>query len=393
MRRLPVVPRPGWQETIRSQGLVYSSAPGPVLSKEPGALADEYWNESAYYSLTSTEVDQLEQTTAELFEMCVAAGDSVIERGLWDAFAIPHSAVPKIVETWNAEPPSVYGRFDLGYTEARPAKLFEFNADTPTSLLEAAAIQWFWLQDVRPDADQWNSLHERLVAAWQRQRNGLGRTIHFAWSTSDESGEDLFNVAYLQETADQAGYETVRLALEDVGWNERRGFVDLDERKINTLFKLWPWEWLLAEEFGAHALEQMGEGGRRTTWIEPIYKMLWSNKALLAVLWELYPGHPNLLETRLDGPGLMKSYVRKPLLAREGANVTIVVDGHEVLSTPGEYGGPFVWQAFAPLPDLDGNHPVLGSWLVDGEPAGLGIRESDGLVTDNRSRFVPHAIE
>jgi glutathionylspermidine synthase len=36
---------------------------------------------------------------------------------------------------------------------------------------------------------------------------------------------------------------------------------------------------------------------------------------------------------------------------------------------------------------------VLGAWVVDGEPAGLGIRESDGLITDNLSYFVPHTID
>lgn len=34
--------------------------------------------------------------------------------------------------------------------------------------------------------------------------------------------------------------------------------------------------------------------------------------------------------------------------------------------------------------------PVFGGWVVDHEPAGLGVRESNGLVTDNLSRFVPH---
>jgi hypothetical protein len=36
---------------------------------------------------------------------------------------------------------------------------------------------------------------------------------------------------------------------------------------------------------------------------------------------------------------------------------------------------------------------VLGSWVVDGNAAGLGIRESDGPVTDYWARFVPHYID
>jgi glutathionylspermidine synthase len=44
----------------------------------------------------------------------------------------------------------------------------------------------------------------------------------------------------------------------------------------------------------------------------------------------------------------------------------------------------------ARMAQADGTTAVFGSWLIDGEPAGMGIRESDGLVTNNFSRFVPH---
>ncbi len=38
-------------------------------------------------------------------------------------------------------------------------------------------------------------------------------------------------------------------------------------------------------------------------------------------------------------------------------------------------------------------YPVPGGWVIGGEPAGLGIREDDGVITTNFSRFEPHAIE
>ena len=59
--------------------------------------------------------------------------------------------------------PSIYGRFDLRYDGAGPAKLLEYNADTPTTLLEASILQWNWLKDTHEGDDQWNSLHEKLV--------------------------------------------------------------------------------------------------------------------------------------------------------------------------------------------------------------------------------------
>ncbi|MCZ9336296.1 glutathionylspermidine synthase family protein, partial [Streptomyces sp. TRM76130] len=93
------------------------------------------------------------------------------------------------------------------------------------------------------------------------------------------------------------------------------------------------------------------------------WKMLLSNKALLAVLWELYPDHPNLLPAYLDGPRELTEgpgWVAKPLLGREGAGVTV----HEPGSPAAVRDEPCCYQALAPLPAFDGNHVVLGAWVV-----------------------------
>jgi glutathionylspermidine synthase len=120
--------------------------------------------------------------------------------------------------------------------------------------------------------------------------------------------------------------------------------------------------------------------------------MILSNKGILAILWELFPDHPNLLPAYFDD-ALLEAYARKPLLSREGANVSLVLFGQTVAETRGDYGDEgFVYQALAPLPIFDGSSAVIGSWVVAGEPAGVGIRESDGPITGNTSRFVPHRI-
>jgi glutathionylspermidine synthase len=56
----------------------------------------------------------------------------------------------------------------------------------------------------------------------------------------------------------------------------------------------------------------------------------------------------------------------------------------------GEEG--YVYQLFAPLPEFDGYRPALGAWIVGDTSAGLGIRETVGLVTDDGAAFVPHRI-
>ncbi|MFD7793240.1 glutathionylspermidine synthase family protein [Streptomyces sp. NPDC059759] len=393
MERRTVSPRPGWQQTVEEQGLVYP------LTRHPDDSLRPYWDESAYYVFSLPEVEALEEVVEELHGMCLAAAAHIVEQGRFADLGIDDPRVAAAVaESWHrrAELPSVYGRFDLRYDGTGPAKLLEYNADTPTSLVEAASPQWFWMEDRFPGADQWNSLHERLVAAWKKQGALLppGSPLHFAHSAADELGEDLMTVAYLKETAEQAGLATDWISMEEIGWDSLSGrFVDNRLRFIRSCFKLYPWEWLTADRFADHVLDTLDNGGGTgsTLWIEPAWKMLLSNKALLAILWELYPGHPNLLPAYLDGPRELartNGYVAKPLLGREGDGVTI----HEPGADPVVREEACCYQELAPLPSFDGNRVVLGAWVVEDAAAGLGIRESSGLITDEYARFLPHVI-
>ena len=376
MRRIASSPRPNWQSKVEEAGLTWHTG------------TQAYWNESAFYEFTAKEVDTLEAATNELEAMSLEAAQHIIDNKLYSKMGIPEAAVPLIESSWEAEPPSLYGRFDLAYDGTGPPKLLEYNADTPTSLLEAAVVQWYWLQDLFPKRDQFNSLHERLIALWKELTPYLtGRRIDFC---SMDDAEDGMTVTYLLDTALQAGLEASLFPVAEVGWNGHT-FVGPEDRPLGSVFKLYPWEWLVHEEFGKHL------GTAMTQWIEPPWKMLLSNKGLLPVLWKLFPRHPNLLQASFDTPGLMMSWVKKPLLGREGANITLHQFGSDIV-TEGDYGEEgFIYQEFAGLKAFDKQYPIIGSWVIGHEPgntaAGMGIRESEGPITTNTSRFVPHLFE
>jgi glutathionylspermidine synthase len=376
MRRIAAAPRPDWQKKVAEAGLTWHSGGQP------------YWNESAFYEFTAKEVGVLEAATNELEKMTLEAAQHVIDNKLYAKLGIPESAVALIENSWEAEPPSLYGRFDFAYDGVNPPKLLAYNADTPTSLLEAAVVQRYWLQDVFPKHQQFNSLHERLIATWKELMPDLpGRRIDFC---SIDDAEDRMTVTYLQDTAQQAGLTASIFPIDKIGWNGNT-FLGPDDLPLSAVFKLYPWEWMVREEFGKH----IGRAG--TLWIEPPWKMLLSNKGILPVLWKLYPRHPYLLEASFDGPGLMMSWVRKPLLGREGANIRLHQPGKDI-ETGGDYGAEgFVYQELAPLKSLDGMYPVLGSWLIghkEGNAAGgMGIREASMPITTNTSHFVPHLFD
>lgn len=345
--------------------------------------AEPYWDESAFYQFSSSQIDQIEAATDELNRLCLQAIDAVIARDLWDKFEIPRALVPWITASWGRRERPIYGRFDLWF-DGREIKLLEFNADTPTGLIEASLAQWGWVRDKFGESgDQFNSIHERLVEAWAGLRGQSGPLLHVA--SIDDGEEDFMTANYLRDTAAQGGFETHYLPVERIAYHDaRRQFLDERGREIHQIFKLYPWEWLAREEFGQFLPLS------RTRWIEPPWKMIWSNKALLVLLWELFPDHPLLLRAAFEPWN--SSYAKKPLLAREGANVSLVKNGEPLLESGGPYSGPFVYQELKPLPEFDGNYPVIGSWLIGGYAAGIGIREDSQLITGNGSRFVPHRL-
>jgi glutathionylspermidine synthase len=384
MQRITCPERDDWRTTADETGFDFHTIDGEL-----------YWDERAYYAFTLDEIEhQIEAPSGEIDAMCLelvacAIGDEDYLRRL----KIPESFWPLISDSWYRDEASLYGRLDLSFDGRGPAKLLEYNADTPTSIFEAAVFQWTWLEQaigrriIPEHADQFNSIHEHLIEAWKKL--GEARYLHLAGTT--ESSEDAGTLAYLEDTARQAGLATRLIDIEDIGWRDDRSFVDPDDRGIELAFKLYPWEWMFHDAFGRRLAQAP------TRWIEPPWKAILSNKGILPLLWEMFPDHPNLLpaffEDDPNAAGLGASFVRKPLYSREGANVALVSEGVTLLEQEGPYGAEgFIRQAFAPLPNFSGQYPVLGSWLVDHTPCGLSIREDENPITGNTSRFLPHAI-
>lgn len=369
MRRESSTPRSDWQAKCEAVGFDFHA----TIDNYP------YWNESACYALTSNEIDTLEAATNELHRLCLDVVDYVIRLGEYGALGVPVQYEQLIAESWKAGEPSLYGRFDLAFDGETP-KLLEYNADTPTSLLEAAVVQWYWLKETHPDADQFNSLHERLIARW-REISPAGEYLHFGCDT--DSYEDVGNIRYLMDTACQAGCTATLISMKDIGTRPGSlSFVDRHLNPIRRCFKLYPWEWMFADSFGPQLAKSA------TRFIEPAWKAILSNKGLLPLLWQLNPGHKNLLPAYHAAGKIAGTYVEKPVHSREGANIEI--KGAVAAHTSGSYGGPVVYQQYTPLFKSDGKSAVIGSWIIGDKAAGIGIREDDSLITGNISRFVPH---
>ncbi|GGZ99710.1 hypothetical protein DC083_08820 [Ignatzschineria ureiclastica] len=385
MKRVAIEERPHWQAQAEEYGFNFHTMYG-----------ERYWCEDYYYQFGLKEIELIEDATEELHQMALAAVDRVVKsERLLEQFQIPPQNWRYIRETWEQGAPSLYGRFDFAYDGAGHLKMLEYNADTPTSLYESAFFQWLWLEDqieakkLPMVADQFNSIQEKLISRFGDLRAYHNVTKLF-FSCCEDSEEDRGTVEYLQDCAIEAGLETEFLYIEEIGINSELEYTDLQDEVIQAIFKLYPWEFMLGEDF-ANYLDM-----NRTLWLEPAWKAILSNKALLPLLWEMFPNHHYLLPAYFANDPKAKTltnYVKKPLFSREGANVEIVENGEILESADGPYGveGSII-QEYVKLPVFDGSHVVLGSWIVGDSACGLSVREDHSRITQDLSRFYPHVI-
>ncbi len=384
VKRVAIAERPHWRAQAEEYGFKFHTMYG-----EP------YWCEDYFYQFTLAQIEALEAVTEELHQMALEAVKYVVASDdLMRKFALPEAMWPYIRESWEKQQFTLYGRFDFAYDGINPPKMLEYNADTPTSLYESAFFQWLWLEDqieagALPDsADQFNSIQEALIERFRHFKAEEGDFLHF--SCCDDSDEDRGTTEYLQDCADEAGLPNTFLFIEEIGIDGEGTFTDLDDLAIDSIFKLYPWEFMLREPF-AESLSSSD-----TLWLEPAWKAILSNKALLPLMWALYPDHPNLLPAYFEGERgseTLKDYVHKPIFSREGANITIIKEGEILERAEGPYGeeGAII-QAYHPLPQFGDNHTLIGSWIVGDRACGICVREDKSRITQDLSRFYPHAI-
>ncbi|MFC1235874.1 glutathionylspermidine synthase family protein [Vibrio sp. F74] len=373
-----------------------------ALAKEYGfgfhsVYENPYWDESAYYQFTLEQIEKdIEDPTEEIHQMCLQVVDKVAGDDYWlRKFQIPEPMWENVLTSWKQKESSLYSRLDFAYDGKGAAKLYENNADTPTSLYETGFWQWLWLEDmvnssqIRRDADQFNLLQELLIERFQEIAiQQPGQTLHF--SCCKDSVEDRGTVQYIEDCALEAGLSTSFVFTEDIGLNNKKEFVDLNDQAVRWMFKLYPWEFMFREQYASNLQEA------KVNWLEPMWKSIISNKALLPLLWKMFPNHPNLIPSFFPDDKKISSlgdYVIKPLFAREGANISIVEKGKKTLQTDGPYGEEgVIYQAYHPLPKFGDNYTLIGSWLINDKPAGMSIREDTSRVTQDLSRYIPHII-
>ena len=349
------------------------------------------------------EAEAYYEAVNELYDMFVEAGDHVVQNNLFHEIGIPFNLVDAVRKSWENDVHwHIYGRFDLaGGIDGQPIKLLEFNADTPTALFETAIVQWALLKaNGLDEAAQFNNLYEAIRDNFKRlivldgdledfDRYYEGWKILFSSIRGDIEDENTTRL--LQKMADDAGFHTAFAFVDEVEFSEEEG-VFFDGEQYEYWFKLIPWETIAIEESDlARILTKIMEN-QKAIILNPAYTLMFQSKAIMKILWDLFPNHPLLLETSFEPLG--KKQVQKPFFGREGGGVRILdAEGNLLEAGEAEYmDQPSVYQEYTELPADDMGRRYQAGVFFAYEGCGLGYRRG-GEILGNMSKFVGHMIQ
>jgi glutathionylspermidine synthase len=343
----------------------------------------EYVIKDKLIAVSEVEADAYYEATQALYDMYEAGAEYVIKNELFELLNIPKNLIDPIKKSWKQERENhLYGRFDLsGGIDGKPIKLIEFNADTPTLLLESSVIQWMLLENSSlENKKQFNNIYESIgEKLLSMSLSCKGEFTKFLFSAVKEIEEETITTKLLAQMAKDKGLTANFTPLEDMAF-EDAWVVDERGNPYDLWFKLFPWEDMLAFE-----------GKLETKVINPAFTLLYQSKGMLAILYKLFPESPYLLKTSFEP--IQEKYVKKRMFGREGANIDIVEGSETLLTTGGiyeEYSA--VYQEYVDfIRDEEGLYYQAGVFYSD-KPCGLGFRRGAEIL-DDMSQFVGHFIQ
>jgi glutathionylspermidine synthase len=437
MKPIKIIRRPHWQRHIQE-----NAYQADVLSN----IQQKYWVEALEQpfaiQLDCTEETTITIATEALWQMCVEFLDWFFteeQHGEVDRRLATLKIRPEywqaIKNSWDRTAPvedlALCTRFDLAMADGQ-IKLMEINGETP--LLGAETIyQWNWYVDymkhhqkskfpLPSDANQFNEFWDMIAGQWRRIQQGYNLKRHGISFLVDENLEEDLEMAMqliqiLEEEVDSTIYTQVVYlrGLEDergnkiqqgLGLDDEGYFVDHVNDRIPILWKMYDWTDIQndMENIGStNALASRLETGEVKV-IEPLWKQVLSNKGALAMLWEQFKDSKYsqyLLETYLDSDNspestklLLGMHVKKPMLGLEGVGTSIET-GFGAVEQKESFGygsEGMIIQEYIELPQAFGYHYMLGSWVIDGEAAGVIIRGDTSKITGRHCLIIPHIV-
>lgn len=357
-----------------------------------------------YFVISETAEEALDSATEELHGLFMHATDYVLQHpDLLARFALPTSILAKLRQSWdNRLNQLITSRFDFAMSD-KGLKVYEYNCDSASCYMEAGKVQGKWADHVgvKQGEDNGSELFKRLVKAWKKSdAKGLVHVLQ------DDDREEDYHALFMKSAIEAAGLQCVRIVgLSDLTRDGQNNIIDANGNRVSWVWKTWAWETALdqlrADEEADGPDSNISHNDRSSLKLadvllndkimiyEPMWTLIPSNKAILPVLWSLFPNHPLLLNTSFELSDELRNtgYVVKPIVGRCGENIQLVDQHNEIIE---DKGGKFasqeqVFQQLFALPKIGEYFVQVSTFTASGLYAGSGVRVSRSMIIGKES--------
>ncbi|WP_334320583.1 bifunctional glutathionylspermidine amidase/synthase [Gilliamella apicola] len=389
-----------WLNELDTLENAYVSATGHAISHD-----DQY----RYFTISESAEQELIRATNELHLMYLHATDKVLkDDSLLINFNIPEILWPRLRLSWQQRRyQMITGRLDFCMDE-RGFKVYEYNADSASCHTEAGHIldKWAIQAGLNVGVNPSSGLLNSLANCWTH--SDAQAFVHIM---QDNDSEENYHALFMQTALTQAGFSSKILrGLNGLKWDKRGRLVDDEDRQVTCVWKTWAWETVL-EQLREESEAQIA-GLPIRTWhpenavrlidvllrpevsvFEPLWTVIPSNKAILPVLWSLFPNHRYLLEStfELNDSLIKKGYAIKPIAGRRGSDIQLVSSQEQILDkTVGQFAKQEnIYQELWCLPKVDDRYLQLCTFTVGGHYGGACLRSDPSLVIRGESDMQP----
>lgn len=375
--------------------------------------------------LTSAEVNACDVAAEKAIALLYKATERFIENEETSAYhrlgITSNLLIELIKESWQLDSYSgmihrfmpnvvhgLYANFDATIDSDGKVWFYEFNGNTPVLCYESIVVQDTVFNHVG-DGEQSNSLFEAWCDLFTEMNREFGE-LKMVFGGFSSLVNDLLTIDTMCNAAIQCGHNATIVDMRyDIEFDhlDNMMYVTGDTRPIDYMFNLFPWE-----DYDEDSLitfkknyRNLRENGKGTVVVEPPYKVLMSNKAFLAYVWEHFPEEAHeagIIPTYLQADKVEGTCVEKPIYGRMSANIRILDEGEVVDETSGDFGDNLmVYQPFTPLIETPEGHFQLRVWLAPNTeydyeylPCGIAVRRSNSRYNMNveTEEFIPHII-
>jgi len=422
----PVVGRP---VVVDPSGLPYAERRAEIY----GSLTSEgiftwdsmYGEEYALASLHRISQSLRDELMEASYLLCrvYARVVAVVQTGdeqLLEYLGIPQAAWSAVRTELPELSPTLIGRFDFAPT-ANGIKMLEFNAETPTDIVEAYHVngrvcEYFGEQN--PNAGLTDHICDAFAHADEYYRFCGYEVKRKVFSSVDWHTEDSGTTKYLMALSSLDG-EFVPLKDLRVLEDRLQVFQEEMHTPVDLWYRLHPLEKLSQEKdvdgfpTGAAVLDLIAR--QKIALINPPSALIAQSKALQALIWNLHEGGgfftpeedstigkymlPTYFENRFSGH---TAYVTKPFFGREGGAVTIFqADGQELARDQEEsyWDQPFIYQQFVELEPITietlaglyCGRLMYGSFVINGRGSAI-VARVGGRITGNMAYYLPLSV-